>query len=127
MFKKDVVQRTNIMIWTIVWNAVGCSFVGCVIALNRLKGNLYMNMTMSTIFELFGNLAAVYIMKNFPLKQTIIVCLYIMGISYLICFSVDSWTKENTEESYIKIAVSLIPVLVAKGTHETMWNIVIEF
>lgn len=127
MFRKDVTQRTNIMIWTLVWNAVGCSFVGCVIVLNRLKGNLYVNLMMSTVFELLGNIAAVYILKTFPLKQTIIICLYIMGIAYLICFSLDSWTRDNSEGSILKIIVSLIPVLVAKGTHEAMWNIVIEF
>lgn len=115
------------MIWTVVWNSVGCSFVGCVIALNRLEGNLYLNLTMSTVFELLGNVAAVYLMKRFPLKKTIITCLYIMGISYLICFSLDSWTKDNEEQSMVKVIISLLPVLIAKGTHETMWNIVIEF
>lgn len=125
MFKRDVTQRNNIMIWSLVWNVVGVSFVGCVIAMNRLEGNLYLNLAVSTVFELLGNIAAVWLMSRFSLKKTIMACLYVMGFSYLLSVFLDAWTSENYP--LLKTVASLLPVLVAKGTHETMWNIVIEF
>ncbi|KAL4480125.1 hypothetical protein ABPG74_020641 [Tetrahymena malaccensis] len=125
MFKRDVTQRNNIMIWSLVWNVVGVSFVGCVIAMNRLEGNLYFNLAVSTVFELLGNIAAVWLMSRFSLKNTIMACLYVMGFSYILSVVLDAWVSDNSP--ILKTLASLLPVLVAKGTHETMWNIVIEF
>ncbi|KAL4462385.1 hypothetical protein ABPG72_009212 [Tetrahymena utriculariae] len=125
MFKRDVTQRNNIMIWSLVWNVVGVSFVGCVIAMNRLEGNLYLNLAVSTVFELLGNIAAVWLMSRFSLKNTIMACLYVMGFSYILSVALDAWVSDNSP--ILKTLASLLPVLVAKGTHETMWNIVIEF
>ncbi|EAR91955.1 transmembrane protein, putative (macronuclear) [Tetrahymena thermophila SB210] len=122
---KDI--RNNIMIWGLCWSACGVSYIGCVLALNRLKGNIFFNMFISTLFELAGNIISIYCIKNFRIKNIIVNNLYIIGISYVsfLFFNTGSF-KNNEEDTLLDIIISIFPVIVAKATHETMWNLLLE-
>ncbi|KAL4462384.1 hypothetical protein ABPG72_009211 [Tetrahymena utriculariae] len=124
---KDV--RNNILIWGLCWSVCGVSYIGCVLALNRLKGNIFFNMFVSTIFELAGNIISIYCIKNFRIKNIIVNNLYIIGISYVsfLFFNAGSLnSSENGEDTLLDIIISIFPVIVAKATHETMWNLLLE-
>ncbi|KAL4480126.1 hypothetical protein ABPG74_020642 [Tetrahymena malaccensis] len=121
--------RNNIMIWGLCWSACGVSYIGCVLALNRLKGNIFFNMFISTMFELAGNIISIYFIKNFRIKNIIVNNLYIIGIAYVsfLFFNTNSLnSNQSDEDTLLDIIISIFPVIVAKATHETMWNLLLE-
>ncbi|KAL4480127.1 hypothetical protein ABPG74_020643 [Tetrahymena malaccensis] len=126
---QNIEVRNNILIWGLCWSACGVSYIGCVLALNRLKGNIFFNMFISTMFELAGNIVSIYCIKNFRIKNIIINNLYIIGISYVsfLFFNRGSLNNNtNDEDTLLDIIISIFPVIVAKATHETMWNLLLE-
>lgn len=98
------------------------------LALNKLEGNLFFNLFVSTLFEFVGNFLSIVLIKYFNIKRVILCNLTIIGISYMSLLFVSSSPGENEEgSSPLMVFFQLLPILISKGTHETMWNLLIEF
>ena len=130
----------NVCVWAICWNVCSLCSIGCVLALNKLKGNLFFNLFISTLLEVLGNILAIVFIKYFNIKKVILNNFLVIGLAYVSLLAIGSPMSElekNGEDggiqqsqqhaSSLEIFISLFPVLVAKATHETLWNLLVEF
>jgi hypothetical protein len=56
--KNDMGIRRKLSIWILAFVAPAISYMGCMIALNSIGGNIIANMLFSTILELVGGILA---------------------------------------------------------------------
>ncbi|EAR81879.1 cation transporter (macronuclear) [Tetrahymena thermophila SB210] len=124
--KSDKQQFKNLIVY-MVCNA-GCyvSYFGVYLAMNRLEGNLYVNSSVSTMFELSGGISAALLVSRFKHKQILFYTYVLIGFSYLSClFFQNSQTLENF--GVLGLILSLLPIIVSKATHEMLFPIFILY
>lgn len=88
-----------------------------------LGGDIYTNVAFSTVFEFIGNLSATFLIIKFPERKILRISFLIVGISYVSCLFFDPTNQEVANGYSFTIIMSLIPIIIAKGTHEMLWTV----
>lgn len=87
---------------------------------------MYFNLYVSTLFEFGGNFISIFLIKSFNAKKVITINILIIGLSYASLILFPYSDGPNKESDILAIFISLFPIIIAKVTSETMWNLLIE-
>lgn len=113
----------NVLLFVLCYVGTNIAYFGCLLVMGDLGGNIYTNVTFGTLFEFGGNLSATFLIIKFQERSIIKICFLIVGISYLSCLVFDP-TKHSSGETYsLTVILSLLPIIIAKATHEMLWTV----
>ncbi|KAL4493031.1 hypothetical protein ABPG72_020810 [Tetrahymena utriculariae] len=113
----------NVVIFILCWLGTNIAYFGCLLVMGDLGGDLYTNVAFSTVFEFLGNFCATFLIIKFPERQILRVSFLIVGVSYISCLFFDPLNQEVGNGYTLSIILSLIPIIIAKGTHEMLWTV----
>lgn len=80
---------TNVIVFVLSWVGTNIAYFGCLLVMDDLGGNIYINITLITVFEFLGNIAAAILIIKFSKRWIIRISFFIVGASYMICIPFD--------------------------------------
>ena len=112
--------RTNGMILGLLWCAVNIVYVGTSLELDIFGGNLFVNLIVMMIIEIFGAIFGGMLIMKYKIEKLLKLSGYITGfISLLYIF----YPKNIFDHSLYYQIIWLVPIYLIKYCMEVNWNI----